>query len=175
MIDIHSKGTYPSDILSNFVAYEFIVDGIPCASMKGFLQSLKFRRKTKQNQICRLTGKEAKNAPGRLRNLRWKLTQTLYWNGVRYKRDAAEYQKLITRAYDALFDNADFRVALKAAQNAELCHSIGRQDSRTTVLTESEFIRQLYRLRSKLQEEGTQDYVLKTFEKLCGELLDIKN
>ena len=157
MIDIHSKGKYPSDALSNFAAYEFMVDGIPCASMEGFLQSLKFMRISKQKQVCRLVGKEAKNAPGRLRNLRWKLTQNLYWNGVRYKRDSAEYQKLIAKAYDALYENADFRVALESTQNLELCHSIGGQDFGRTVLTEAEFIRQLYRLRSKLQEGGIQD------------------
>ena len=157
MIDIHSKGAYPSTALSNFAAYEFMVDGVPCASMEGFLQSLKFVRKSKQKQICRLVGKEAKNAPGRLRNLRWKLTQTLYWNGVRYKRDSAEYQKLITRAYDALYENTDFKAALESTQNLELCHSIGGHDSRRTVLTEAEFIRQLYRLRSKLHEGGIQD------------------
>ena len=157
MIDIHSKEPYPSNALSNFAAYEFIVDGIPCASMEGFLQSLKFRIKTKQKKVCRLTGKEAKNSPGSLRNMRWKLTQTLYWDGVRYKRDSAEYQKLITRAYDALFENVDFRVALEATQNAELCHSIGGQNPRKTVLTEAEFIGQLYRLRSKLHERGVQD------------------
>lgn len=155
MINIHSKGRYPSDALSNFAAYEFSVDGVSCASMEGFLQSLKFSRKSKQVWICRLTGKEAKNAPGRLRNLRWKLTQNLYWNGAKYKRNSVEYRDLIARAYDALYENADFRAALEATQNAELCHSIGGQDSRTTVLTESEFIRQLYRLRSKLCEEGT--------------------
>lgn len=157
MIDIHNKGQYPSDALSNFAAYEFTVDGIPCASMEGFLQSLKFMRKSKQKQICRLTGIEAKNSPGRLRNLRWKLTQTLYWGGVRYKRDSVKYQKLIARAYDALYENADFRTALEATQSAELCHSIGGQDSRNTVLTEAEFIGQLYRLRSKLHEGGVHD------------------
>lgn len=157
MIDIHSKGKYPSAALSNFAAYEFMVDGILCASMEGFLQSLKFMRKSKQKQICRLVGKEAKNAPGRLRNLRWKLTQNLYWNGVKYKRDSAEYQDLIARAYDALYENAQFRAALASTQNAELCHSIGGQNSRTTVLTEAEFIGQLYRLRNKLHEGGIQD------------------
>lgn len=60
MIDIHSQGAYPSDALSNFAAHEFMVDGIPCASMEGFLQSLKFMRKPKQKRICRLVGKEAK-------------------------------------------------------------------------------------------------------------------
>ncbi len=86
MIDIHSKGAYPSAALSNFAAYESMVDGVPCASMEGFLQSLKFVRKSKQKQICRL-----KNDLGRPQNLRWKLTQNLYWNDVRYKRDSAEY------------------------------------------------------------------------------------
>ena len=157
MIDIHSKGTYPSDALSNFAAYEFVVDGILCASMEGFLQSLKFMRMSKQKQVCRLVGKGAKNAPGRLQNLRWKLTQTLYWNGVRYKRDSAEYQKLIAIAYDALYENTDFKAALESTQNEKLCHSIGGQNPRKTVLTEAEFIKQLYRLRSKLHTEGAQD------------------
>ena len=157
MIDIHSKGTYPSDALSNFAAYEFMVDGIPCASMEGFLQSLKFMRISKQKQVCRLVGKEAKNAPGRLRNLRWKLIQTLHWNGMKYKRDSADYQKLIARSYDALYENVDFRTALEATQNTELCHSIGGHNPKTTVLTESEFVRQLYRLRSKLHEGGIKN------------------
>ncbi len=33
MIDIHSKGDYPSSALSNFAAYDFTVDGARCASM----------------------------------------------------------------------------------------------------------------------------------------------
>ena len=150
MIDIHSKGEYPSNALSNFATHEFMIDGILCASMEGFLQSLKFRTAAKQKRICRLAGKEAKNAPGKFRNLRWKLTQTLYWNGVRYKRNSVEYQELITRAYDALYENADFRAALALTQNEELCHSIGGNNLRRTVLTESEFICQLNRLRGKL-------------------------
>lgn len=157
MIDIYSKGAYPSDALSNFAAHEFMVDGIPCASMEGFLQSLKFMRISKQKQVCRLVWKEAKNAPGRLQNLRWKLTQTLYWDGVRCKRDSKEYQHLLTKAYDALFENVYFRAVLEATQNEKLCHSIGGQNPRKTVLTEAEFIKQLYRLRSKLHTEGAQD------------------
>lgn len=157
MIDIHSRGEYPSDALSNFTAYEFMMDGIQCSSMEGYLQSLKFMRKSKQKQICKLVGKEAKNAPGRLRNLRWKMTKNLYWNGTRYKRDSVKYQKLIARAYDALYENANFRTALEFTQNAELCHSIGGQDSRRTILTEAEFICQLYRLRIKLHEGEIRD------------------
>ena len=52
-----------------------MIDGVTCSSMEGFLQSLKFRSMKKQRQVCRLSGKAAKNAPGRLRNWRWKFSK----------------------------------------------------------------------------------------------------
>ena len=39
-MDIGSKNDYPSCALSNFAAHEFYIDGVRCASMEGFLQSL---------------------------------------------------------------------------------------------------------------------------------------
>lgn len=124
MIDIYSKGDFPSNVLSNFASNDFIIDGVECASMEGFLQSLKFHGKNKQRKICHLTGKEAKNAAGKLHNLRWKITQTLYWNGRKYKRESQEYLQLITRAYDAIYQNEKFRKALVTTGNKKLCHSI---------------------------------------------------
>ena len=47
-IDIHSKGDYPANVLSNFYPNEFELDGVRCASMEGFLQSLKFKNPKKQ-------------------------------------------------------------------------------------------------------------------------------
>lgn len=41
-MDIGSGTGYPSANLSNFHPHAFTIDGIACASMKGFLQSLKF-------------------------------------------------------------------------------------------------------------------------------------
>ncbi len=147
MIDIHSKGTYPSNALSNFAAYDFMIDNVECYSMEGFLQSLKYRNCKRQRAVCRLSGKDAKQSAGRLRNFRWKLTQRLYWQGKAYRRDSEEYQRLITYAYDALSENHAFQDALCASGNEALCHSIGGRDMRKTVLTEQEFIGQLYRLR----------------------------
>lgn len=146
--DIYSKGEYPSDALSNFAAYDFEVDGVKCASMDGFLQSLKFRNIMKQREVCRLVGKNAKFSAGRLRNFLWKFTQTLYWNGSKYKRFSNEYQELITKAYDCLWKNEKFRNVLLSAGDEPLCHKMGGQDIRKTVLTEQEFIRQLNRLRN---------------------------
>ena len=148
MIDIYSKGEYPSDALSNFAAYDFEVDGVKCASMEGFLQNLKFRSVKKQHVICRLTVKEAKFSAGRLRTFLWKFTQTLYWNGQKYKRSSSAYQELITKAYDCLWENENFRNALFSTGNESLCHKMGGHDIRKTVLTEQEFIGQLNRLRN---------------------------
>ena len=60
-IDIHSEAEYPSYALSNFAEYEFYIYNVKCLSMEGFLQSLKFKSIKKQQQVCLLTGKEAKN------------------------------------------------------------------------------------------------------------------
>lgn len=40
-MDIGSGNTYPSNALSNFAPHSFVIDGVKCASMEGFLQSLK--------------------------------------------------------------------------------------------------------------------------------------
>lgn len=70
VIDIYSKGEYPSNVLSNFYKNSFIIDCITCASMEGFLQSLKVKSPDRQKQICLLSGIEAKKAPCWYENLR---------------------------------------------------------------------------------------------------------
>ncbi len=149
-MDIHSKGAYPAWVLSNFAAHRFVLDGIVCESMEGFLQALKYRNQSKQRRICRLVGKEAKAAGGRLGRL-WRLTGTLHWRGARIRRRSPDYQALLDRAYDALFAQCeDFRAALRASGQEVLTHSIGKADPRRTVLTEAELLDRLLRLRARL-------------------------
>ena len=62
VLDIYSKGWYPSYVLSNFSPNVFMLDNVECSSMEGFLQSLKVKNKIKQQEICKLYGKQAKNA-----------------------------------------------------------------------------------------------------------------
>lgn len=145
IIDIHSKGEYPADALSNFYPHTFVIDGVECASMEGFLQSLKYISAKKQRKVCALVGKAAKRAGKR--KLLWRLTKKLHWQGTRFSRFGEEYQTLLTRAYSALSLCPDFAAALDAADGAELCHSIGCRDPRYTVLTEQEFIAHLNALR----------------------------
>ena len=144
-IDISSKGEYPANTLSNFYAHEFILDGVRCASMEGFLQSLKYKSASKQIKVCALVGKAAKNA-GKHKFL-WKLTHKLHWQGKSFSRFGDEYAALLRRAYAELYKNPNFAAALKAAEGCTLIHSIGKTDNRKTVLTVQEFINNLDELR----------------------------
>lgn len=138
IIDIYSKGEYPSNILSNFHPNEFTFDGVICGSMEGFLQSLKYKSIKKQQKICLLSGKEAKKK-GKYKFL-WKLTGNIHWQGKKIKRQSKDYKDLILNAYIALSKNDEFIKALKATENKTLIHSLGNTEERKTILTEKEFI-----------------------------------
>ena len=119
--------------------------------MEGFLQSLKFKNIDMQKYVCSLVGKSAKYKG---KNKKWWKTQILYWQGKEYKRDSQEYQILLNRAYNALYQNEGFRKALEASRPATLSHSIGKNDPSKTVLTQAEFVGRLMKLRmgKKLDE-----------------------
>lgn len=58
-MDISSGAGYPASSLSNFAPHEFIIDDVKCASMEGFLQSLKFQNPDMQRYVCSLVGIDA--------------------------------------------------------------------------------------------------------------------
>jgi predicted NAD-dependent protein-ADP-ribosyltransferase YbiA (DUF1768 family) len=145
-MDIGSKNGYPAGALSNFSPHPFILDGVQCNSMEGFLQSLKFESQEMQAYVCTLVGFAAKKKG---RNKNWQEKQTLYWRGVPYKRDSDEYQNLLNRAYNAMFENTKFKAALAATNGATLTHSIGKNKKSETVLTTQEFCSRLTYLRDK--------------------------
>lgn len=149
IIDIYSKGEYPSNVLSNFYPNEFVFDGVKCGSMEGFLQSLKYKSAKKQRKICILSGKDAKKK-GKYKFL-WKLTGNVHWQGNKIKRTSQGYKELIKNAYEALSQNQEFLNAIKATKDKTLIHSIGSHDERKTILTEEEFINALYRIRQTTQ------------------------
>lgn len=149
-MDIGSKHGYPSSSLSNFAPHAFVLDGVQCASMEGFLQSLKFSNPDMQVEVCKLVGITAKR---RGANKNWWTSQTLHWKGKPYKRDSKDYQDLLDRAYHALSQNASFQKALLATGNSSLTHSIGRNKINETVLTVQEFTSRLYKLREELQQK----------------------
>lgn len=68
-----------------------------------------------------------------------------------YERESDEYTNLLTRLYDAVFEHSEsYRNALLATKGMTLYHSIGKNKKSETVLTKTEFIYQLNRLRNKL-------------------------
>ena len=79
----------------------------------------------------------------------WKQKQELYWNGKIYKRDSEEYQNLLNRAYNRLYENGGFYKALCSTNGATLEHSIGKSKCSETVLTKQEFCSRLTYLRDR--------------------------
>lgn len=145
-MDIGSKCGYPASSLSNFSPHPFVIDGVECSSMEGFLQSLKFSSIDMQRHVCTLVGLAAKRKGAKKA---WWRTQTLYWQGVEYPRKSRAYQELLDRAYEALNQNSGFRKALEATGDSSLTHSIGKSDPTHTILTTQEFCSRLLKLREK--------------------------
>ena len=149
MVEISSKGEYPACALSNFAPHAFVLDGVSCASMEGFLQGLKYRDPARQAEVCALTGKAAKKAGGS--KYLWRLAGRVWWRGRAYGLFSDELERLKDRAYGALFSQCpEFRQALADLNGEPMAHSIGKRDARQTILTEYDFLRRLELLRSRL-------------------------
>jgi len=148
-MDIGGNNSGVAGRLSNFTARRFVFDDVECNSMEGLLQAFKFENEETQKQVCALVGLAAKRR-GQKRNKTWKSKQILWWRGVAYPRKSKEYRDLITEAYDALSKNDKFKADLLSTGKAVFTHSIGNNKESETVLTESEFCRQLHRLRAEL-------------------------
>ena len=149
-MDISSGSRYPALSLSNFAPHAFEIDNIKCASMEGFLQSLKFQNPDMQKYVCSLVGKAAKFKG---KNKKWQKTGNLYWQGEVIKRDSERYQELLDKAYNALAKNQSFKKALLATGNATLTHSIGTTKISETILTKTEFVSRLTKIRTKLMQD----------------------
>ena len=154
-LDIRSNGLYPSNVLSNMCSNGFRFDGIVCGSMEGFLQSLKRKELDKQRQICNMKGGNAR----KMSVTSWQTDQIVWWKGQAIDRQSEEYQRLIRRAYQAMFEQSErFRAALMQTRGITLVHTSGEPSSYKTILTPSEFcgilmdLRDSYDLRDKTKE-----------------------
>jgi hypothetical protein len=106
---------------------------------------VKFASPEMQEHVCTLIGKMAK-FKGKPK--KWFLTQKLYWRGVEMDRRSKEYQLLLNRAYNAMYQQSEsFRNALHASGTGVLKHTMGKSSESDTVLTTSEFCGRLMKLR----------------------------
>lgn len=143
-LDIRSNGQYPSGVLSNLCSNGFRFDGMVCGSMEGFLQSLKQKDKDKQRQICSMKGGNARKRSV----ISWQTDQIVWWKGQAIDRQSGEYQKLLRRAYQAMFDQSErFRAALMSTRGITLVHSSGEENPYKTILSKNEFCNILTEIR----------------------------
>lgn len=133
--------------LSNLFPHTFIIDEIKCSSFESFIQSLREENIEMQKCICsNYSGMMAYKM--RLSLNDWRKTGYVYWKGNPILRISDDYLNLISRAYDALFEqNIVFRELLKRYKDFHFIHSIGCDNISETLLTEIEFRNQLNRLK----------------------------
>ena len=179
-LDIRSNGLYPSNVLSNLCSNGFRFDGMICGSMEGFLQSLKRKDLDKQRQICSMKGGNAR----KMSITSWQTDQIVWWKGQAIDRQSEEYQQLIRRAYQAMFEQSErFRTALMQTRGMVLSHSSGEANPYKTILTPVELcgiltqLRDNYDKRDKSQELKEKSVVRKKrlYFDMDGVLVDFES
>lgn len=152
-LDIRSNGLYPSNVLSNLCSNGFRLDGMICGSMEGFLQSLKQKDINKQRQICSMKGGNARKKSV----TSWQTDQIVWWKEQPIDRQSEEYQALIRRAYQAMFNQSErFRAALMSTRGVTLTHSTGEQSPYKTIITPDEFCGILMEMRDNYDKRDKQ-------------------
>ena len=156
LIEIGGHTTHPvGKRLSNFANRPFMIDGVACGGIEGFLQSLKCPDIKMQREICAFIGRNAKSAGSAYNN--WKSEQMLHWQGSSFGRSTRSYTLLVARAYDELYyQDPTFKADLIALGGAMIQHSIGNSDGHDTTLMESEMLWHLERLRHNALREAFQ-------------------
>jgi hypothetical protein len=135
--------------LSNFEPRVFVFRGLTFQSMEGLLQSLKFPLLEKQTRLRALHGIKAKRLG---KKKKWYLDHNLYWLDTVIPRHSAEYFNLVNDAFDAMYDqNLKYQARLSETSGKKLIHSRGSSNPDRTILTESEFVHILERLRNRNQ------------------------
>lgn len=159
-LDIRSNGLYPSNVLSNLCSNGFRFEGMICGSMEGFLQSLKQKELDKQRQICSMKGGNAR----KMSVTSWQTDQIVWWKGQAIDRQSEEFQQLIRRAYQAMFEQSErFRTALMQTRGMVLSHSSGEANPYKTILTPAELCGILTQLRDNYDKrDKSQEFLEKS-------------
>lgn len=137
--------------LSNFTPRHFTFDGIECVSIESVLQAFKFQDIEQQERCCQ---KEAFIAKSLGKKSDWQKDQMLYWQGLSYHRDSNEYQALLTRLYECVYDaDESFQKDIALSKDYILIHTMGKELRKQTVLNEIEFIQNLMKLQGRKTKE----------------------
>ena len=150
-----------SSILSNLFPHKFTLKEWPelhFESMEAFLRVLCCENdRNLIREIHTLYGTDAVRVKTALPD--WTIKQQLNWKGQIIDRESEEYKKLLEDAFDSLFDCSPlFRIALGRTffvdgddlKRKKLIHTMGKNNPKETLLTQSEFISLLNRERDRL-------------------------
>lgn len=140
-IDISFKSKGIAKALSNLCPYPFEFDGVKCASMESFIQSLRVKDVNMQIDVCSKSGPFCYSIRDLLGD--WRETKSVYWQGKPIFRESNQYFMLLTKAYEALLEASPiFYNALKQVKENEwkIIHSIGCTNSSETLLTPNEYM-----------------------------------
>lgn len=135
----------PEDLLSNFPALAFVLDGVELVSTEGFIQGIKFPEgDPRRGQAFGMSGgkaeRMARGAEGRF----------VWWQGAEIAYGSSEHHALIERAIRAKFNQqASAMEMLLATEGMELIHDLGTPESATTSLPARVFCDILTRIREE--------------------------
>jgi 5'(3')-deoxyribonucleotidase len=121
-----------------------------------------------------MKGKNAKN----MTSTHWQTDQIVWWKGSSINRQSKEFQNLIRRAYQAMFEqNERFRIALMSTRGIKLYHSQGEQNPYKTILTESEFCSVLTEMRDSydINNNETPQCKKRLYFDMDGVLVDFES
>lgn len=125
-ININAKAPKPLDLISNFAATPFELDGEAYASIEGFWQGLKFSDLTERRRVAALSGPEAKDAGGRA-----PASDLIVYGDELIRAGTWDHWQLMERACRAKFGQQEgARAALLSTGERPLMHQM-RRDSRT--------------------------------------------
>ncbi|WP_374571179.1 NADAR family protein [Phenylobacterium sp.] len=124
-LNITSASPPPLDLISNFAAAPFALDGRRYASVESFWQSLKPSDPAERDRLAALPGAEAKREGQRL-----KTPPVFDYDGAAIRSGTADHWGLMQRACEAKFaQNPAARQALALTGARPLVHKV-RRDSR---------------------------------------------
>lgn len=117
-------------IMSNLSHHPFVLDGVWCGSVEGFIQGIKLPPEDpRREETLKLQGVSA-----------WKMRmhakgEFVWWNGEQIPYRSAKHADIIRRAIEAKFaQNPDALEALKATRGLKIVHETGQPESPTTTL-----------------------------------------
>ena len=104
--DISDERGFPFGMLDPSAPVRFEIDGVQCASLDGFVESLKFERIVDQINISKRVGEDArKRGKGKDNAGNARADRELHWQGRTFKRNSKEFNKLLARAFREMAKN----------------------------------------------------------------------